>query len=41
MISPDSPQVWGRPVGICEMADGSLLISDDGGKKLWHVSYGK
>ncbi len=41
MIAPDSKQVWGRPVGICEMADGSLLVSDDGGKKLWHVTYGQ
>ncbi|MCU1262680.1 MAG: Cytochrome c, class [Bryobacterales bacterium] len=41
MIAPESKQVWGRPVGICEMADGSLLVSDDGGKKVWHISYGK
>ncbi len=40
MIAPDSKQVWGRPVGICEMSDGSLLVSDDGGKKIWRVSYG-
>jgi glucose/arabinose dehydrogenase len=39
MIAPESKKVWGRPVGICEMADGSMLISDDGGKKVWRVSY--
>ncbi len=40
MISPENKDVWGRPVGILQMPDGSLLISDDGGNKLWRVSYG-
>ncbi len=31
--------VWGRPVGITEAKDGSLFISDDGSKSIWHVSY--
>ncbi|HEV2200525.1 MAG TPA: PQQ-dependent sugar dehydrogenase [Bryobacteraceae bacterium] len=39
MISPDSPEVWGRPVGVMQMTDGSLLVSDDGGKKVWRISY--
>jgi glucose/arabinose dehydrogenase len=39
MTSPDSPEVWGRPVGVMEMTDGSLLVSDDGGKKVWRISY--
>jgi glucose/arabinose dehydrogenase len=39
MLSPDSPDVWGRPVGVFQMKDGSLLVSDDGGKKIWRVSY--
>jgi glucose/arabinose dehydrogenase len=41
MISPDSPEVWGRPVSALQMPDGSLLISEDGGNKVWRVSYGK
>ncbi len=41
MTSPDSKEVWGRPVGVLQMADGSLLISDDGGNKLWRIHYGK
>ncbi len=41
MISPDVTDVWGRPVSVLEMPDGSLLVSDDGGKKIWRVSYGK
>jgi len=36
-----SNEVWGRPVGLLVHADGSLLIADDGGKKIWRVSYGK
>ncbi len=41
MLAPDSPDVWGRPVGLLQMEDGSLLISDDGGGKIWHVRYQK
>jgi glucose/arabinose dehydrogenase len=32
-------QVWGRPVGITVMNDGSLLVSDDGSNSIWRVSY--
>lgn len=39
MVSPDSREVWGRPVGLLQMPDGSVLVSDDGGKKLWRISY--
>ena len=31
--------VWGRPVGVTVAADGSLFVSDDGSKSIWHVSY--
>lgn len=37
----DSREVWGRPVGVLVAADGSLLITDDGAKKIWRISYGK
>ena len=40
MISPDSREVWGRPVAVFQMPDGSLLVSDDGGGNLWRISYG-
>jgi len=36
-----SQEVWGRPVGLLVNTDGSLLIADDGGKKIWRVSYAK
>ena len=31
--------VWGRPVGITVAKDGSLLVSEDGNKTIWRVSY--
>ena len=31
--------VWGRPVGIAQAPDGSLFVSDDGSRTIWHVSY--
>ena len=38
---PGEPaRVWGRPVGLTVMKDGSLLIGDDVGKVVWRVSYG-
>jgi glucose/arabinose dehydrogenase len=39
MLAPDKREVWGRPVAILQLTDGSLLISDDGGKKIWRLSY--
>jgi glucose/arabinose dehydrogenase len=33
-------KVWGRPVGLLVIQDGSLLIVDDGGKRIWRVTYG-
>jgi len=36
-----APEVWGRPVGLAVIRDGSLLVVDDGGKKIWRVTYGK
>lgn len=31
--------VWGRPVGVAQAPDGSLFVSDDGSRSIWHVSY--
>jgi len=41
MLAEDKAEVWGRPVAVLQMHDGSLLISDDGAGKLWRVSYNK
>ena len=32
-------KVWGRPVGVTMAKDGSLFVTDDGSKIVWHVSY--
>jgi glucose/arabinose dehydrogenase len=31
--------VYGRMVGVAMQPDGSLLVSDDGGKLIWRISY--
>jgi glucose/arabinose dehydrogenase len=36
-----STEVYGRPVGVAVQQDGSLLVSDDGAKVIWRVSYSK
>jgi len=40
-IADPNGKVWGRPVGMLVMRDGSLLISDDGANLIWRVTYGK
>ena len=39
VADPSGRQVYGRLVGVAVAADGSLLISDDGQKLIWRVSY--
>jgi glucose/arabinose dehydrogenase len=39
MLGQDREEVWGRPTGLLQMPDGSLLVSDDGGNRIWRVSY--
>lgn len=41
MLSPDEREVWGRPVGLLQLPDGSLLISEDGNNKIWRLSYSR
>jgi glucose/arabinose dehydrogenase len=38
-VSPESRDVWGRPVAILQLPDGSILVSDDGGHKIWRITY--
>ena len=35
----DDESVWGRPVGVTAVPDGSLLVSDDGSGSIWRISY--
>lgn len=39
MLGPDKREVWGRPVGLLQLPDGSLLVSEDGGNKVWRITY--
>ena len=39
MTDETSRTVWGRPVDLLVLGDGSLLISDDGAGKVWRVTY--
>ena len=39
MLNENSRDVWGRPVGLLVLRDGSMLIADDGGRRIWRVSY--
>jgi glucose/arabinose dehydrogenase len=35
----DDRTVWGRPVGVAEAVDGSLLVTDDASNSVWRVRY--
>lgn len=37
----DDGRVWGRPVATVELADGSLLMSDDGANAIYRISYSR
>ncbi len=41
MLGEDVREVWGRPVGVTQLADGSLLLSEDGNNKIYRISYKK
>jgi glucose/arabinose dehydrogenase len=38
VANPQASEVYGRPVGVAMMRDGSLLVADDAGGKIWRVS---
>jgi glucose/arabinose dehydrogenase len=39
MPNPRERGVYGRPVGLAQMLDGSLLIADESGGCIWRVTY--
>lgn len=41
MMDEGQREVWGRPVGVTQLNDGSLLVSEDGNNKIWHIGYKK
>lgn len=41
MLGEDQPEVWGRPVGLLQMSDGSLLLSEDGNNTIYRITYSR
>ncbi len=41
VTTSEKQDVWGRPVGLTMMKDGSLLVVDDAANKVWRVTYKK
>ncbi len=37
LVTPEG-DVWGRPVGVTTTNDGALLVTDDGGNRIWRIS---
>jgi glucose/arabinose dehydrogenase len=38
LVGGDSTDAYGRPVGVVTLPDGSILVADDAGNKIWRVS---
>lgn len=38
-LDPTDRAVWGRPVGLLVLRDGSMLVSDDGSGVIWRVTH--
>jgi glucose/arabinose dehydrogenase len=36
---PASIEVWGRPAGVAQYVDGSLLVLDDAAGRIWRIGY--
>ena len=41
IVDPLKDEVYGRPVGVSILADGSMLVADDVSNLIWRVSYTK
>jgi glucose/arabinose dehydrogenase len=39
VVDPAAVSKWGRPVGVTVTPDGALLVSDDGGNRIWRIRY--
>jgi glucose/arabinose dehydrogenase len=38
IANQEKAEVYGRPVGVTVLADGSLLVADDAGNTIWQVT---
>lgn len=41
IANENKSEVYGRPVGVAVMDDGSMLVTDDGADVIWRISYKK
>jgi glucose/arabinose dehydrogenase len=39
LLDPTVPMVWGRPVGLLAMPDGSLLFTDETNNRIYRIQY--
>lgn len=38
LVAPNG-DVWGRPVGVTVSKEGALLVTDDGGNRIWRITH--
>ena len=41
MANINEDKVYGRPTGVLELKDGSLLVTDDKTNRIWRISYNR
>ena len=41
MLDAGKREVWGRPTGVTILNDGNMLVSEDGGNRIFKVTYTK
>jgi len=41
IANEEKSEVYGRPVGVTVIADGSLLVADDGANRIWRITYNR
>lgn len=39
IVDNNKDEVYGRPVDICVLQNGSMLVSDDAANTIWHIAY--
>uniref|UniRef100_A0A914E7H3 Glucose/Sorbosone dehydrogenase domain-containing protein n=1 Tax=Acrobeloides nanus TaxID=290746 RepID=A0A914E7H3_9BILA len=39
LIDPQGPTVWGRPVGVLVLPDGSLIFTEEGNGRIYRIDY--
>ncbi len=39
LLDPKGPTTWGRPVGLLELPDGSLLLAEDGNGRVYRIAF--